>query len=219
MGPLPYAALNGMIDPAFPKAAHNYWKAQFLADLSDEAIRTLIAGFQECPSPMSHLIIEHFHGAASRVPVIATACPMRVTGFNVVIASQWVGAEETDRCITWARDTFSSFTPYLAPTRYVNYLEDDAHNPAAVAYGPNLSRLRGIKTKYDQRISSGTTSTFSRTDSVDGSKLMLFLTQLVYVYPGKETLRAFSGDGERQRVLHMKNESVRATILVQGTSI
>jgi FAD binding domain/Berberine and berberine like len=149
MGPLPYAALNGMIDPAFPKAARNYWKAQFLADLSDEAIRTLIAGFQECPSPMSHLIIEHFHGAASRVPVTATACPMRITGFNVVIASQWMASEETDRCITWARDTFSSLTPYLAPTRYVNYLEDDAPNPAAVAYGPNLPRLRGIKTKYD----------------------------------------------------------------------
>ena len=39
---------------------------------------------------MSHIIIEHFHGAASRVPVTATACTMRVTGFNVVIASQWI---------------------------------------------------------------------------------------------------------------------------------
>ena len=74
-----------------------------MPDLSDEAIRTLIAGFQDCPSPMSHLIIEHFHGAASRVPVTATACSMRITGFNVVIASQWMASEETDRCITWAR--------------------------------------------------------------------------------------------------------------------
>ena len=149
MGPIPYAALNGMLDPAFPKGALNYWKAQFLTDLSDDAIRTLIAGFQECPSPMSHIIIEHFHGAASRVPVTATACPMRVTGFNVVIASQWMRSEETERGIKWARETFASLTPYLAPTRYVNYLEDDAPDPAAVAYGPNLPRLRAIKTKYD----------------------------------------------------------------------
>jgi hypothetical protein len=34
------------IDPAFPKAARNYWKAQFLIDPSDDAIRTLIAGFR-----------------------------------------------------------------------------------------------------------------------------------------------------------------------------
>jgi FAD/FMN-containing dehydrogenase len=149
MGPLPYTALNGMLDPAFPKGAYNYWKAQFLTDLSDDAIRTLIACFEACPSPMSHIVIEHFHGAASRVPVSATACTMRVTGFNVVIASQWQDAAETERGVAWARDTFVALTPYLAPTRYVNYLEDDASDPAMVAYGPNLARLREIKTKYD----------------------------------------------------------------------
>jgi hypothetical protein len=149
LGPIPYAALNGMIDGAFPKGALNYWKAQFLTELSDDAIRALVAGFETCPSPMSAIILEHFHGAASRVPVAATACTMRVTGFNVVIASQWMDAAETERGIKWARDTFDSLTPYLATTRYVNYLEDDATDPAAVAYGPNLPRLREIKAKYD----------------------------------------------------------------------
>ncbi len=78
MGPMPYSALNNMLDAAFPKGALNYWKAQFLTDLSDEAIRTLVAAFEECPSPMSMIVIEHFHGAASRVPVSATACTMRI---------------------------------------------------------------------------------------------------------------------------------------------
>jgi hypothetical protein len=149
MGPIPYTALNGMLDPAFPKGALSYWKAQFLTDLSDEAIRTLIAGFEACPSPMSHIIIENLHGAASRIPVSATACTMRVTGFNVVIASQWAHPEESERGFKWARDTFASLTPYLAPTRYVNYLEDDASEASVVAYGPNLARLRQIKAKYD----------------------------------------------------------------------
>jgi hypothetical protein len=149
IGPIPYVTLNGMIDPAFPRGANNYWKAQFLTDLSDEAIRTLIAGFDACPSPMSAIIIEHFHGAASRVPVTATACTTRVTGFNVVIASQWNAPEETERGIRWARETFASLAPYLARVRYMNYLEDDAQEPAEAAFGPNLPRLRAIKTKYD----------------------------------------------------------------------
>jgi len=149
MGRIPYTALNGMIDPAFPKGALNYWKAQFLTELSDEAVRALIAGFQACPSPMSHVIIEHFHGAASRVPVSDTACTIRVTGFNVVIAAQWTDPGETERHTAWARETFASLTPYLAPTRYVNYLEDEAADPAGIAYGPNLARLRRLKTKYD----------------------------------------------------------------------
>ena len=151
MGPIPYITLNTMLDPAFPKGALNYLKAQFVTDLSDEAIRTLIAAYEQCPSPVSHLIIEHFHGAASRVPVAATACTLRVAGFNVVIASQWMDPIETDRCITWARQTFASITPFLAPTRYANYLEDDAPDPAAVTCGSNLPRLRAIKAKYDPK--------------------------------------------------------------------
>ena len=149
MGPLSYTAVNSMLDPAFPRGALSYWKAQFLTDLSDDAIRTLIAAFEASPSPLSHIIVEHFHGAASRVPVEASACALRITGFNVVIASQWTSRDETDRGIKWARETFASLAPYLAPTRYVNYLEEDASDPAAVAYGRNLPRLRSIKAKYD----------------------------------------------------------------------
>ena len=105
--------------------------------------------FEACPSPMSHIIIEHLHGAASRVPIAATACTLRTTGFNVVIISQWSTADDTERGVTWARETFSALTPYLAPMRYVNYLEGDTKDAAAVAYGSNLSRLRDLKTEWD----------------------------------------------------------------------
>jgi FAD/FMN-containing dehydrogenase len=149
LGPIQYGALNTMLDPAFPKGALNYWKAQFLTDLSDEAIRTIVMSFEACPSPMCHIIVEHVHGAASRVPVESTACTLRTTGFNVVIISQWTNGSETERGIAWARETFSALTPYLAPTRYVNYLEADAIDSAAVVYGPNLGRLRELKTKWD----------------------------------------------------------------------
>jgi FAD/FMN-containing dehydrogenase len=151
LGPVPYSALNNLLDPEFPKGALNYWKAQFLTDLSDDSIRTLVMAFEACPSPMSKVIIEHFHGAASRVPVTSTACALRTTGFNVVVISQWASAADTVRGIAWARNTFAALAPFLAPTRYINYLEDDAVDPATVAYGANLPRLRQIKTKYDPK--------------------------------------------------------------------
>jgi len=149
LGPIPYAVLNGMLDEAFPKGALNYWKAQFLTDLSDDAMRTLVECFKTCPSPLSHVIIEHFHGAASRVPVSATACALRVEGFNVVLISQWVDPADTDRNIAWTRETYAALTPFLAPTRYVNYLGADEPDPAAAAYGPNYARLQSIKATYD----------------------------------------------------------------------
>ena len=150
MGPIPYCDLNSMLDGAFPRGALNYWKAHFLTDLTEEAIGVLIDRFAACPSPMSHIVIEHFHGAASRVPVDATACALRVTGFNAVIISQWSDPRDTDRCLAWGRETYAALSPHLGSTRYVNYLAfDDEGDPARVAYGPNLERLRAIKKKYD----------------------------------------------------------------------
>ena len=40
--------------------------------------------------------------------------------------------------------------PFVAPGRYVNYLDDDeTGGPVPAAYGPNYRRLREIKAKYD----------------------------------------------------------------------
>ncbi|HTO44398.1 MAG TPA: FAD-binding oxidoreductase [Burkholderiales bacterium] len=151
MGPLPYTVLNSLLDAAFPKGALNYWKAQFLTDLSDDCIKTLVECAAACPSPMSQIVLEHFHGKASRVGVTETACAMRISGFNAVIASQWQDSRETERNIKWCRDTFRALQPYFGTTRYVNYLADDesADSAAAAAYGPNYARLREIKSKYD----------------------------------------------------------------------
>ena len=150
MGPISYCAQNALFDAALPRGALNYWKSQFLTDLSDEAIRILAERFESSGSPMSQIIIEHFHGAASRVPMSATACAMRLSGYNVAIISQWMDPRQNDPCIGWCRGTFDALKPFFADTRYVNYLDhDEAGNPAAAAYGANYSRLRELKARYD----------------------------------------------------------------------
>ncbi len=142
MGPISYCTQNGLLDAALPKGALNYWKAHFLTDLRDDAIATLVACFEKCTSPMTQIVLEHFHGAASRVPVTDTACAMRITGFNVVLISQWSDRRESDRHIAWCRETYGSF-------RYVNYLAEDEVGDPVAAYGPNYQRLRALKAKYD----------------------------------------------------------------------
>ena len=74
---------------------------------------------------MSQIVLEHFHGKASRIGVTETACAMRLNGFNAVIISQWQDPRETERGIKWCRDTFAALKPYFGATRYVNYLADD----------------------------------------------------------------------------------------------
>jgi FAD/FMN-containing dehydrogenase len=149
MGPISYSAQNGLLDASLPRGAFNYWKAQFVTDLTDDAIKVLLEMYQSVPSPMSQIVIEHFHGAASRVPVDATACALRATGFNVVIISQWADRRLDDPCTKWCRDVFESLKTFLRPLRYVNYLGADEDDQLALAYGPNTGRLGELKRKYD----------------------------------------------------------------------
>jgi FAD/FMN-containing dehydrogenase len=150
MGPMPYCALNTLFDAGLPRGALNYWKSQFLTDLTDDCIAALLELSATAPSPMSQIVVEHFHGAASRVPVPDTACAMRITGFNVLIVSQWMDPRETETNVKWCRDCYAALSPYLRTFRYVNYLDhDEGDDPAAVAYGPNYGRLRDLKAKYD----------------------------------------------------------------------
>jgi hypothetical protein len=147
-----YCELNGMLDAAYPKGAFNYWKSTFLRELSDDAIDTMIACFGRCPTPMGQLLLEHVHGAATRVGIAETAFPHRVEGYNFLVLSQWVDTATTDRCIAWARDTYRQMERFAAAGRYVNYLDDDEPgDPVAAAYGSNYGRLRQLKSKYDPK--------------------------------------------------------------------
>ena len=150
IGPMPYCQLNGMLDAAYPKGALNYWKSSFLAQLSDAAIDKMIECFGRCPTPMGQMLLEHFHGAATRVKVSDTAFPHRADGYNLLVLCEWMDPAMTDKCIAWARETYVAMEPFMAPGRYVNYLADDeAGDPVAAAYGSNYARLRQIKAKYD----------------------------------------------------------------------
>jgi FAD/FMN-containing dehydrogenase len=150
VGAMPYCELNAMLDAAYPKGALNYWKSSFLAQLSEAAIDQMIACFAACPTPMGQMLIEHFHGAATRVGVGDTAFPHRAEGYNLVVLSEWMDHATTDRCIAWARDTYAAMGPFVGSGRYVNYLDDDEEgDPVAAAYGQNYPRLRELKTRYD----------------------------------------------------------------------
>ena len=150
IGPMPYCQMNTMLDAAYPRGALNYWKSNFLASLSDEAIRTMIDCFAQCPTPMGQLLLEHFHGAVTRVGVTDTAFPHRAEGYNLLVLSQWMDPNDNKACIAWARDSYAAMQPFMGAGRYVNYLGDDEQGDAvAAAYGPNYRRLQQIKAKYD----------------------------------------------------------------------
>ena len=105
--------MNTMLDGGYPRGALNYWKSTFLAGLSDEAIRTMIDCFAQCPTPMGQLLLEHFHGAVTRVGVTDTAFPHRDGGYNLLVLSQWADPKDNDACTAWARDSYAAMQPFM----------------------------------------------------------------------------------------------------------
>jgi FAD/FMN-containing dehydrogenase len=145
-----YCDLNTMLDAGYPRGALNYWKSSFLAAVTDDAIRAAIDCFARCPSPMSKLLLEHLHGAVTRIDPADTAFPHRSEGFNLLFLSEWHDPAQNEACIAWTRESYAAVQPFVGANRYVNYLDGDERTDAiAAAYGPNYQRLQQIKAKYD----------------------------------------------------------------------
>jgi FAD/FMN-containing dehydrogenase len=147
IGPMPYPVINSIFDEGYPRGALNYWKSNFIHAMDDDFIDMAIDAFATCPSPMTSIGIEHFHGAVTRVPVDATAVPHRDPGYNLLITGVWTDPSTTDETIAWTRSTFQLLEPSFTNRRYVNYLDDD--DPADDAFGGNRERLGRVKNMYD----------------------------------------------------------------------
>jgi hypothetical protein len=101
---------------------------------------------------MTGMLLEHFHGAATRVEATATAFPHRTPGYNLLLAGEWMQPAETEANVAWTRSTYDAMAPHFAAGRYANYLNTDEvgdQKAVAAAFGPNFARLREVKRRYD----------------------------------------------------------------------
>jgi hypothetical protein len=57
LGPMPYTAVQDLITEANPHGRRNYWSADFLAGLPDEAIDTLVERATKPVSPFSQMLV------------------------------------------------------------------------------------------------------------------------------------------------------------------
>ncbi|MGA8544209.1 MAG: FAD-binding oxidoreductase [Mycobacterium sp.] len=146
---VPYQVTNTGVDWLFNPGTLNYWKSAFFTELTDAAIATLVEAFERAPTDLCALIIEDFHGAATRIDPTSTAYPHRERGHNLLLISQWIDPSDTDTCIEWARATFEALAPHMANRCYTNYLSADDHDRVRQAYGVNYERLVELKRRYD----------------------------------------------------------------------
>jgi FAD/FMN-containing dehydrogenase len=144
-----YTEIQTMLDFTAPAGMNYYFKCPFLCELTDEAIQTIVEYSESLPTEQTQVVLEHMHGAASRVPATATAFGLRRTQYSINIMPAWNDPALADKCIDWARGFASALEAFGASDSYVNYLGNEGASAVRAAYGVNYERLAELKKKYD----------------------------------------------------------------------
>jgi len=118
--------------------------------LSDDLIEILVDRLARA-GPEAILGISHYmHGEVCRPAPSATAFPLRQTGgLNVRLAYTWTDPATGQQLIGWADESLRLLRPKAEERIYANFQTYEARPGAAAVYGTNLTRLAGIKSKYD----------------------------------------------------------------------
>ena len=148
-GPMPYGALQTMLDEMAPNGMQNYWKAENLRELSDAVIDAMIACNPGRPAPLSMIQVVAAGGAIARMPREQAAFAHREAPYVAHIVAMWADPAENERSIAWARETWQALKPFSAGGVYQNFTSDVGDEAAHAAYGESYARLAAIKAQYD----------------------------------------------------------------------
>ena len=147
--PMPYPALASAFDDLLPPGLQQYWKANFVTQLSDEAIDAHLEHGPKVPTVNSTMHLYSINGAVHRTVPDATAFAYRDATFADVIAGAWPDPADNEANIKWVRDYSDATTPYSEEGGYVGFLADDDQGRIKANYKGNYERLIQIKRKYD----------------------------------------------------------------------
>ncbi len=147
--PVPYRALQTLLDVSAAPGNPSYWRSHRLPDLSDAVIDVVTASVASITSPLSLLNGWLIGGAVSRVAPDATAVGPRDPGFELRMIANWrPGDPDGDRHRHWVRQGWESLRPYSAG-QFATFLSDEGPAGVRTAYGERLGRLTALKNRYD----------------------------------------------------------------------
>ena len=143
---------TGGIDPFLVTGQRVFMETCWLPTLDRQAIDAFIRAMAAAASPGCAIITHEFRGAASRVPVAATAFGLRRDHVLVeILASFPDRSEPRDEHWhrRWVQAARRAFDGVALPGGYPNFLASDEVERAARSYGGNAERLIKAKRQYD----------------------------------------------------------------------
>jgi FAD/FMN-containing dehydrogenase len=147
----PFAIHNSSLDAGQPAGMNYYWKSEYITEIADNAIETLVAFAANMTSPYSRLAVFQIGGAIQRFDEQAMAVSHRNAEYVIAINTGWDDPKDTEKQIQWTRDLWTAIRPFSSGGVYVNFLSaDDEEDRVRAAYGATkFEHLVHLKSKYD----------------------------------------------------------------------
>jgi FAD/FMN-containing dehydrogenase len=139
-----------MLDATQAPGFHNYWKAEYLQGLTNEAIDRIVDCASTMSSPLSDVKVIPLGGGLENVAENSSAFAHRGLPLIVNINSRWVDPVESERHVAWTQRFWSAIKPFSAGGVYVNFLGSEGEDRVRAAYGPDkYRRLVELKDRFD----------------------------------------------------------------------
>ncbi|GAA2456729.1 FAD-binding oxidoreductase [Actinomadura vinacea] len=145
---MPYADLQCMLDD--PPGFRNYWSAEYVASLPDDAVDRFRARAPDMvvPSASQHILFP-LGGAVADTPA-DYPIPWRTARWAVHPLGLWERPEDDERAIAWARGTLRDMRPWSTGAVYLNFIGNEGRDRVIAGLGTdNYDRLRQVKAQYD----------------------------------------------------------------------
>ena len=145
-GAMPYAAFQSMIDD--PPGLRNWWTAEYLDELPDEALDAFIGHAEQLPLGNTQAILLPWGGAVARAgdtPLAKRDAQWVVHPFCV-----WEGAERDEEHVAWGRAVRDLLARWRSGGVYLNFVGDEGQDRVRAGFGDSgYERLAAVKAQYD----------------------------------------------------------------------
>jgi FAD/FMN-containing dehydrogenase len=149
--PMPYSAVQSMLDEGNPRGIHDYAKVGYLPHLSDDAIDAILEQAATATSPMTQVVLCPGGGALSRRDASAAAIALPDTPWFYFCLPTWPAAMQPDEVhIAWGRGFMDALRPFAVDAAPANFITDEGASRLRASFGEEkFRRLVALKDRYD----------------------------------------------------------------------
>jgi FAD/FMN-containing dehydrogenase len=149
--PMPYPTLQAAFDGLYEPGYQWYWRADFVKEISDEAVERHVEHGAQMPTMRSTMHLYPIDGVARRIGDAATPWAYRDSRWAQVIVGVDPDPASAQKVKRWTIDYWEALHPFSAGGAYVNFLgEGEGQDRVRATYGSNYERLAQVKARYDR---------------------------------------------------------------------